>query len=233
MNNGFIKLHRRITEWEWYQDTNTFMLFIHLLFKANYKDSRFQGKPVKRGQLITGRITLSEETGISQQSIRTCLSRLVKSGEITTQPTNRFTLVTIVNYNNYQDNSSESTSQSTNNQPTTNQQLTTSKELKEVKKKDIEIKPPVFNFKKEVLQLGVNKNTLNDWLDVRKNKKATNSETAFNTLLTEINKSGLHPQQAIEMSAANSWAGFKSDWAQNKNQSNNAGPLSRPFKEFG
>lgn len=217
MSTGFIKLHRKITEWEWYQDSNTFMLFIHLLFKANYKDTRYQGKPVKRGQMITGRIALSEETGISQQSIRTCLSRLEKSGEITIQSTNRFSLVTIVNYNNYQDDDRQSTSQLTNNQPTINQQSTTSKEVKNSKKvKKGNNKEHVFNFKAAVLSLDVDLNTLNDWLTVRKKKRASDTKTAFNTLLKEINKSGLHPQQAIEMAAANSWSGFKSEWVKKK-----------------
>ncbi len=60
--------------------------------------------------------------------------------------------------------------------------------------------------------LDVDPDTLNDWLSVRKNKKATNSQTAFNSLFNQITKSGLHPQQAIEMAAANSWAGFKAEW---------------------
>ncbi len=74
---------------------------------------------------------------------------------------------------------------------------------------------PKFNFKKEVLLLDVDPDTLNDWLIVRKDKKASNTKTAFNALINQITKSGLHPQQAIKMAASNSWAGFKADWVKN------------------
>jgi hypothetical protein len=137
MEKGWIKLHRSILDWEWYQDQNTFRLFTYLLLTANHKKTKFQGKSIERGQLITGRIALSEKTGLSQQSIRTCLERLKSTSEITIQVTNKFSLVTLTNYDSYQSSDDESTSkvtsQLTNNQPATNQQSTTSKECKEDK----------------------------------------------------------------------------------------------------
>lgn len=74
-----------------------------------------------------------------------------------------------------------------------------------------------FNFKKEILLLGVNESTLNDWLVVRKKKKASNTKTALNGLLKEINNSGLTHQQCIEIAATNSWAGFKVAWINKPN----------------
>jgi hypothetical protein len=38
--SGWIKIHRSILEWEWYEDTNTFRLFMHLILKANHKDRK-------------------------------------------------------------------------------------------------------------------------------------------------------------------------------------------------
>ena len=84
-------------------------------------------------------------------------------------------------------------------------------------------KAPKFNFKSELLALGVDKEVLQDWLDVRKKKKAANTKTAFTGLITEIKKSGLSAADAIKISAENSWAGFKASWyinikdVQNKN----------------
>jgi uncharacterized protein YdaU (DUF1376 family) len=89
--------------------------------------------------------------------------------------------------------------------------------------KDIVAKAPKFNFKSELLLLGVNEEVLQDWLDVRKKKKAANTKTAFTGLMTEIKKSGLSVADAIKISAENSWAGFKASWyinskdVQNKN----------------
>lgn len=69
-----------------------------------------------------------------------------------------------------------------------------------------------FNFKESLLELGVDPVVLSDWLEVRKKKKAANTETAFKALLTEINKSGLPVDVAIAMSAGNSWSGFRASW---------------------
>lgn len=135
MNNGFITLHRAILNWEWYDDINTTRLFIHLLLKANHKDQKWHGNLIKRGQLITGRIELSKQTGLSQQQIRTCLSKLKSTSEITSKPTNRNTLITLVNYNNYQDNKEQATSQTSRKQPTDNQQITTNNNVNNVNNK--------------------------------------------------------------------------------------------------
>ena len=86
------------------------------------------------GQLVTGRHALSEDTGISEQSIRTCLSRLKSTSEITSESTNQFTLITINNWGIYQDIlTSESTSESTSDQPAINQRSTTNKKYKKEK----------------------------------------------------------------------------------------------------
>lgn len=53
MAGRFIKLYDKILQWEWFGHPNTVCLFIYLLLKANYKDTRFQGKVIQRGQLLT------------------------------------------------------------------------------------------------------------------------------------------------------------------------------------
>ena len=81
--------------------------------------------------------------------------------------------------------------------------------------KDIVAKAPKFDFKSELLLLAVNPEILEDWLTVRKKKKAANTKTAFTGLITEINKSGLSVPDAIKVSAENSWSGFKASWYEN------------------
>lgn len=102
MTAGWIKLHRQMTEWEWYNDANTIRLFLHLLLTANHDDNRWQGVMVRRGQRIAGRHTLSEELGISERSIRTSLKRLKSTSEVTIKATNRFSVITVNNYEKYQ-----------------------------------------------------------------------------------------------------------------------------------
>ena len=125
MNNGFITIYRKILDWEWYGDANTFRLFFHLLIKANHKEKKWQGVTISRGQILTGRETLSEELGISVSCIRTSLGKLKKTGEITIDTTNKYSVVTLVNYDYYQNIRAKVTSKTTGEQPTSDQQLTT------------------------------------------------------------------------------------------------------------
>lgn len=132
--SGWIKIHRKITQWEWYQDSKTLHLFIHLLLNANHKEKKWQGTVVKRGQLIVGRKSLAKQTGLSQQSVRTSITKLKSTTNITTKSTNRFTLVTIVNYDDYQKLDSGQPPNQPATQPTINQQATTNKNVKNEKK---------------------------------------------------------------------------------------------------
>ena len=143
--DSFIKLYRRFLEWGWHDDPNMVSLFIHLLLLANYEDKEWHGITIERGQFVGGRKVLAEMTGISEQTIRTCLSRLESTGEITRKSTNKFSIITITNYGSYQQSlkgdQPTTNQQSTNNQPTTNQQLTTTKEIKKERNKENNITP--------------------------------------------------------------------------------------------
>ena len=94
---GFIKLHRKLFEWEWYSDINCRITFIHLLLKANWKDSNYQGNTIKRGSVIIGLTETPAEIGISKQQFRTVLKKLDSTSEITrkaTQSTRAYSSVT-------------------------------------------------------------------------------------------------------------------------------------------
>ena len=57
----YVKISRKILDWEWYTDTNTKVLFLHILLKANWKPSRFQGTEVPRGSLVTSQQNMAAE----------------------------------------------------------------------------------------------------------------------------------------------------------------------------
>jgi len=103
MNNGWVKLHRKMLEWEWYSDPNVFRLFLHCILKANHKDKKWQGKTIKRGTFITGLEVLSQETGLSVKQIRIAFDKLKSSQDVAIKTTNKFRLVTVVKYDDYQD----------------------------------------------------------------------------------------------------------------------------------
>lgn len=128
LQNGFIALHRSLLSWGWHADPATGWLFVNLLLMANWTDSDWQGMTIKRGQLVTGRKALAAQTGLSEQTVRTSLNRLKSTNEITIASTNKFSVITIVNYGKFQDvpemPTSTLTSNLTSGQPATNQQLT-------------------------------------------------------------------------------------------------------------
>lgn len=99
--SGWVKLHRKITEWEWYCDANTFRLFMHLIVTANHKQENWRGITVDRGQIATGRDSLARELRLSPQEIRTSLDKLKMSGNITIKSTNKFSIISIYNYDKY------------------------------------------------------------------------------------------------------------------------------------
>jgi hypothetical protein len=135
MHRGYIKYWRKIRDWSWYKDSKTKSLFLHLVAEANHKPYVFLGHKIDRGQIAVGRHQLRIDTGISEQSIRTSLRRLKSTSDITTKSTSNFSIISIVNYEQYQGNStSGSTSNLTINQPASNQLLTTIEECKNDKK---------------------------------------------------------------------------------------------------
>lgn len=117
---GWIKLHRKILEWEWYDDINTCRLFFHLLFIANHKDRQWRGIDIKRWQKITSLSNLAEETWLSIQNIRTSINKLKSTGELTHKSHSKYSLITIIKYDDYQDTNTPTNKQATSNQQATN-----------------------------------------------------------------------------------------------------------------
>lgn len=87
--------------------------------------------------------------------------------------------------------------------------------VKEIKEKEIEDYKYVFNFKNSLKNIGADDKLISEWLAVRKTKKATNTETAFNMFKSEVEKSKLEVNDVLKLCIVNSWSGFKSEWAKN------------------
>ncbi|MCP4802640.1 MAG: hypothetical protein GY891_07230 [Bacteroidetes bacterium] len=220
MSTGWIKLHRQLLEWEWYDDINTSRLFIHLMLTANHKDNNWRGIQIKRGSRLTSLDKLSSETNLSVSKIRTAIKKLISTNEIASKSHSQHTVFTMINYDMYQDDDKQNDKPVTNESQTNDKRIATNKNDKNDKnvnndKKGIVAKAPKFDFKNELLLLGVDKQVLEDWLTVRKNRKASNTKTAFNGLIREVEKSCLTVGEAIEVSAQNSWTGFKAQWYAN------------------
>lgn len=102
MDGNYIKISRSILEWEWYGDINTCRLFIHMLLKANWTDGKFKGTTVPRGSFVSSIDKLAEGVNMTRDEVRTAISHLLSTGEITKQSTNKYTVFTLVNWDLYQ-----------------------------------------------------------------------------------------------------------------------------------
>ena len=125
---GYILIWRKLQDTSFYKNSYTLHLALHLLMKANHQDKKivFNGEEVeiKRGQAIVGRKTLALETGISEGTLYDKLKILKKCDFINIKSNNRFSIITITNYESYQNPNNKKQQQKqqpANNQPTTSQ----------------------------------------------------------------------------------------------------------------
>ena len=98
----WIKLYRKICDWGWYHEPNMVHLYVYFMLKAKLvinNDSRSEA-----WQLNSTLRLLTKATGISEKSIRTCLARLQRTGEISYLPgvAHKQSVITLCNYDSYQ-----------------------------------------------------------------------------------------------------------------------------------
>ena len=105
---GFALLHRKIMDVPFYKDAEAAHLWVHLLLRANHEQTLVStdvGDVIcERGEFITGRNTLAMETGLSADRVKSLLRKFQNLGMITTKSNNRFTVLKVVKYDEYQSN---------------------------------------------------------------------------------------------------------------------------------
>lgn len=222
MEGGWIKIHRSFLDWEWYGDDKMVRLFVHILLKANYKDKKWQGVVIKRGQFVTSLAKLSLETGLSVKNVRTCLDRLISSGEIGKQTASKYTIITVCNYVRYQcDEETEGQA---------NGKQTASKGQQHKKERNIIIN----NYKKENNTKEKKKSfevapayekAFKLWLEYKHQRRESyksdiSLKACYNKL---VRLSDGDPEKAlaiVEQSMANNWAGLFQLKDENGNENN-------------
>ncbi len=138
--NGYVKLHRSLLDWGWYDDVNTKVVFIHLLLTARHNAGSYRGYQLKAGDVVIGRDALATALNLSVRSVRTALEHLVDTHELTIKTTNKFSVVSIVNWGKFQGNECisdhQNDQQPTSKRPTTDKQPTTTGEREKEKTKE-------------------------------------------------------------------------------------------------
>ena len=102
LETGYIKLHRSILSWEWYNDIPTKTLFLHLLLTVNIKDAKFQEYTIPKGSRVCSLSKLADETGLTVKQIRGSLDKLIRTQSVAQTKTPKFSIISIENWGKFQ-----------------------------------------------------------------------------------------------------------------------------------
>ena len=160
IEQGYIKLYRKFKDWEWYTNINVKVLFLHCLIRANHKSVKYQGIQIDRGEFMTSIRTLSIETGLSERQVRTALDKLILTSELTSKSNNKYRIIKVLKYNDYQENDKQDNKQLTNKRQTFDKPLTTNKNDKKEKNDNKSnkkmVRPTIEDVKSHCLEKGYN-----------------------------------------------------------------------------
>ena len=220
--SGWIKIHRSINNHWLYTEKRAFSKFeawLDILINVNFAESKvvIKGKLyiVKRGESVLSMDSWAKRWGWDKSRVRRFMELLQKDTMITIKSDNITTHLIVCNYDSYQDERNANKTQTKRKRITNEYQTTPLQEEQEQEEEQEEDKPKGFNFKNSLIKLGVEPLIVKDWLLVRKNKKATNTETAFNIIKKEIEKCNLTPNDCIKLAVEKSWSGFNCEWVKN------------------
>ena len=185
-NNGYVKLHRKMFSWEWWDDINTFRLFVTILLMANWKPKKWRGRVIPRGSCWTSLPALAAKSGLTYQQTRTSYFKLISTNEITDEVTSLGRLVTVVNYEVYQSNddlpTNEITDENADEQQTSNQRVnrratTTEEHIRNKEHKELK------ELQQESRDTAID---INDLLTVEEIKKLGSKYKSVDALLDEV-----------------------------------------------
>lgn len=200
MKRGYIKLFRKMLDWEWYDDIPVKTLFFHCLLKVNYNDGNFKGKLIKNGSFITSYPKLAQETGLTIDQTRRAINKLKTTGEITHETTRQYSIISVNNWALWQSepqtNDQTNTSQTPDKRPDKQQQ--SKKKKKEKKEKKINISSSSsINVQAKSKQVQNEINLTEEEEELLKNLSKRNGVKYFDLWLEKLVKNG-HLQKRLQ-----------------------------------
>lgn len=128
MKQGWIKLHRKSLDSSVWKNPNVWFVWSWMLLKASHKEYQFpfNGKDIviNEGEFITGiQSALQELPNITKQKYRSALKYLKSTDRITVKSNNKFSIITVINWHEYQNDNSQDSNQG-NSQTIVKQQAT-------------------------------------------------------------------------------------------------------------
>jgi len=188
---------------------NVFSVFVYLLRNANYADCVWGGLTVKRGQLVTSIGSIAARVHLSIQQTRTAIETLISDGEIEKTATSKYTVITVINYDTY--NNAGEQEQQTNNIQVTNKQQQDNKYNKDIKnnKKGVNIEDYINSCGKTEFLCSEFLECWNEWQTFRSEIKKPLTPTAIKKQLQMLlGKNVATAIAMIEQSIRNQWQGI-------------------------
>lgn len=148
---GWIKLHRKIKDWEGYPNIKRLGFLVYLLLKINWEDKKWRGILIKRGSFVTSMEKLCLGTGLNERQTRYLISVMRDAGELSIKGTNKYTVISINNFDSYQKKCQTNVKQSVNQM---SNKVSTTKEDKNIRSKEYISPTPLYENKWTLEEVG-------------------------------------------------------------------------------
>lgn len=103
----WVKIYDKLLDWEWWDNPLMVKAWLYILLSANPKQKAWKGIVIERGQFVTSQSKMADIISCNRKTVRKILSRLVHSGQIIVSVDKSKTIISVCNYDNYQENTSK------------------------------------------------------------------------------------------------------------------------------
>ena len=210
----YVLLSRCLLEKKIFRNEKWLKVFIWCILKARHQPEpeKVGGVEIKRGQFLFGRESASKQLNIKENTIYFIMKNLQKLNAISIKSNNKYSIVTVVNYNTYQDFKNYGSKPTQNQLKTNSKPTNTNNTLKECIKNDKEIINPLTPLKEKLIIpdncfCGTLSESIHEWIRYRKNIKKPLKQTQLDKQVAWLEKQP-EPAECIDQSIRNGWTGL-------------------------
>lgn len=211
--SGWIRIDREITSHWIFKDEWKFRNWIDLLTLVNHSEQKVNIKGTvltcKRGETLCSLDTLAKRWNCDKSKVRRFLKLLESDSMIVLKSEHITTRLTICKYDTYQGERNEDETQLKHKRNASETQMTPNKNDKNENNK--------YSFLSALIENGFDEQLSTEWMQVRKQLKAVNTETAFNSFMSEVKKHGGDRNKILRKCVERSWKGFNHTWLEQEN----------------
>ncbi len=145
--SGFVPLWRDgWQDWDWFEDDNTYKVFMYFYQRANYKARTYQGTKIERGQFVTSLGKIAEALGLTVQNVRTAINKLKSTNDIECEGSRKGLTITVKNYDWLINDDNFANTKVTRNQHDANTKVTTNNKVYKENNVVVDAEAPTTNF---------------------------------------------------------------------------------------